>query len=431
MLSAADAALVARDRAIPGLALLLDADAFAEALQIALPEARVTAAAATYVRYKPGTNCLVGYRVTTADGAAPVYARAFSEPLRVKLDHARALPGKSGALGAGGFVDDDWAVAVYGWPHDRSLKALKQIVDPEKRARMIKHLAPYRRDLRHAAIHDLRYKPERRYVGRLAGADGECGLLKLYDDGDYAQARDAAGAFQERGTLRLAQRLGYDDRRQALLFGWRAGRPLDELLAEPSCALAAIEMAGAALAELHSQRPTRLKRRGPDAETCASHSTAEAIATVTPELGPRARRLAAALTDGLGSRPSRVGPVHGDFYAGQVLVVDGGIALLDLDNAAYDAPDADIGSFAAHLHRDELRGMGTPGRVERMIEALLGGYRAYRTIEPPIKLNLYTAASLFRLAPEAFRRREADWPERIEALLSRAEEIATHVHITA
>src|SRR5438093_582994 len=66
MLCPADTDLVRRDPALPGLALLLDPDAFAADLRQAVPGIEVEGGRITYVRYKPGTSCLVGYRLAAA-----------------------------------------------------------------------------------------------------------------------------------------------------------------------------------------------------------------------------------------------------------------------------------------------------------------------------------------------------------------------------
>ena len=68
VLSPADADLVRRDSALPGLATLLDPEAFLATLRQAMPAVGGVAASITYVRYKPGTSCLVGYRI---QGDAP------------------------------------------------------------------------------------------------------------------------------------------------------------------------------------------------------------------------------------------------------------------------------------------------------------------------------------------------------------------------
>ena len=58
MLSQGDRRLVERDAELPGLAVVLDADAVIDSLRHLAPEADVRGARACYVRYKPATSCL-------------------------------------------------------------------------------------------------------------------------------------------------------------------------------------------------------------------------------------------------------------------------------------------------------------------------------------------------------------------------------------
>ena len=77
MLSAADHAVVARDRDVPGLALVLDPDAVLALLTAGADGAAVILdARATYVRYKPATSCVVSYELSTATGPVFAYAKA-------------------------------------------------------------------------------------------------------------------------------------------------------------------------------------------------------------------------------------------------------------------------------------------------------------------------------------------------------------------
>src|SRR5207247_11060393 len=59
MLPPPDADLVAREPDLPGLAVVLDADAFDEILRAQVPGVRIQGARATYLHYKPGTFWLV------------------------------------------------------------------------------------------------------------------------------------------------------------------------------------------------------------------------------------------------------------------------------------------------------------------------------------------------------------------------------------
>src|SRR5919197_2793009 len=78
MLTRADAELVERDAALPGLAMLLYADVFLELLKTAAPRVPLSAARPVYVRYKPGTSCLVSYEVTAAGAQVHVHATAYT-----------------------------------------------------------------------------------------------------------------------------------------------------------------------------------------------------------------------------------------------------------------------------------------------------------------------------------------------------------------
>src|SRR5205809_7663290 len=80
MLSAADAQFVRRDLALPGLATMLDPEAFAGALAPFMPAIDPGSARIEYVRYKPGKNRIVAFRVRVAGMEAelcPTADRAF------------------------------------------------------------------------------------------------------------------------------------------------------------------------------------------------------------------------------------------------------------------------------------------------------------------------------------------------------------------
>ncbi|MGH7675403.1 MAG: phosphotransferase family protein, partial [Gemmatimonadales bacterium] len=148
------------------------------------------------------------------------------------------------------------------------------------------------------------------------------------------------------------------------------------------------------------------------------------IGFVCPELARPARRLAGWLAARLVATPDDRRPIHGDFYAGQVLLDGDGVTVFDLDRAALGDPTADLGMFIAHLERDALRGALVPDRVAVFAEALLEGYGAVASRPVPARVRLYTAVGLLRLAPEPFRARESDWPGKTGALLARAAAVA-------
>src|SRR5881296_2406565 len=76
MLSTADIDLVRRDPAIPGLAVVLDPDAFIANLRRAVPGVDLRTAQITYQRYKPQAFCRVTYRLDIAGAELDLDVRA-------------------------------------------------------------------------------------------------------------------------------------------------------------------------------------------------------------------------------------------------------------------------------------------------------------------------------------------------------------------
>lgn len=420
MLSHADAALVARDPAITGLAVILDEAAFAAVLRLALPGVSIDAVEATYVRYKPGTSCLVAYTLATADGPVSIYALAYAPVARTKLRRAAALRERPGPLGVGGLAIAELDMAVYSWPYDHELPAMALLDWPRGRGRLLAALAPNRLDLYGALLTSLRHKPERRYVGRLCAGGGDA-LLKLYGADDYQQARRGAAAFASAGPLRVVAPLGVADAHRAMLFPWQQDSPLAAMLWGDAGAPAAVRLTGAALAALHAQPGASLPRR--DARlTDELAAAARAVAVLYPQLGARAWLLASELSAALGTEPATIAPIHGDFYADQVLVGAGQATILDFDNAHRGDPAADLGSFAAHLQGAAVAGHGDTGAAGLLREALLAGYASGATPPPEERIWLHTAAALLRLAPEPFRRRVPLWHQQLAQLVAAAEQ---------
>src|SRR5207245_10311278 len=63
------AELVRRDAARPGLGTVLGAAGFVAALRAARPELEIEAVQVGYVHYKPGRECIVGYRLPRSERA--------------------------------------------------------------------------------------------------------------------------------------------------------------------------------------------------------------------------------------------------------------------------------------------------------------------------------------------------------------------------
>lgn len=424
MLSPPDADLVRRDRQLPGLACLLDSDSFGSALCQVGSGVEVRAARLVWVSYSPGQSCIAGYQVDCGSDVVDVCARAYRVDEHAKLRKDAARPSLAGPLGAGRFVWEQSAILVSVFPNDPRLRALPRLVDPAARARLLKELLPELRDRSDCDVETIRYKPERRYVARLFARgrpDRPIAKLKLYGGGTYTQARTSAERLVSRGALRLARLWGRSDRHSILAIEWLDGRLLEELICASDGQLQTLVSVGAALAELHRQQPDGLPRLTRETEAITLVQVAEKVACVCPSLARRSRELAGRLSARIAHAPDGRTPIHGDFYAKQLLVADDQIAMLDLDQVACGDPALDLGLLVAHLERDVLRGRLAPGRVAPLRAALLEGYRAAGDGTLPPGIDFYTAVGLLRLAVDPFRNREPEWPARIEAIVARTE----------
>lgn len=425
MRSALEHDLCGRDAALPGLAVALDADGFVARLRAALPEAGILGGEITYLRYKPATNCLVTYRLRCAHGPVDVYAKAHTPAALHKLRKVADRATAPSPLGPGRLVLPELALTVCAFPNDDKLRALVRLADARLRGRLLRRVFEDRPALWDAVPQPLRYKPERRCVAALVPEHGDDGaVLRFYADDEHAAALRGAEAFASRGPLRVARLLGSSRRHRIVGLELVPGRPLTGLLPEPVFDAASLARVGAALAELHDYPAARLACRRREEELAALSAAAAAVGAVLPRLADRAGALARELGSRLAGSLFEPQPVHGDFYAGQVLLDGDRAVLLDLDRAALGDAAGDLGNFAAHLERDALEGRVPASRVAEAREALLDGYQTAARPVHPARLALHTAVGLLRLAPEPFRRFHDDWPARTEALLDRAEELA-------
>lgn len=425
MLPSADADLVRRDRDLPELATLLDPEAFVETIKPHVPDFEPGSARVVYLKYKPGTNCLAAYKMQVGGREVDVYAKTFGPDADVKIGNAVRRMEKAGNSGSGRVVLEGRAISVAFFPNDDKLKQLGKL--SKDRSQFMEEVVPDHPGLWGGDLRTLRYKPERRYVAQVRVGGEPRATLKLYREDDYRTTRQNAGAFAESfkksGSFRVADLLGSSEKYNAVAFEWQPGRPLGEALANPDERPGALRIAGAALAELHSQPSDGLRRLDREDEGEVLASLVEPLVFNSPDMEEKIRALAEALVEGVSREPSPMRPIHGDFYEDQVLVGDGTATILDLDEAASGDPAADLGLFIAHLEKDAMLGHSGREAVLSAADSLLEGYRGHGMDMNPERVRLYTAVGLFRLAPHPFRTREPGWPELTRELLDRAEKL--------
>lgn len=431
MLMPEDRQLIDNDTAIPGLAALLDGDTLAAALNHERPHWGVRHVEVTYLRYKPGTNCLAACRIHTENGVELGYAKALHQldnVFRKDSDHLIALP--------------DLKIKLHRFPHDARLPALQKLCTPAERAELLRRLVPDQPELWQGTITPLHYKPERRLVARVDAAnatdatdatdaanatDNMTAALKFYTADGFEQASTAAKRFSDLEELRIPQRLGRSRRHSALSLSWIQGQSLSRLLTHPAGQDVPMQAVGAALARIHAHKPSGLVPITAQDHIAAVSAAAEAVSVTAPWLGEMvtdlAYAIAARIREDDARHRSRGCAVHGDFSPDQILITDDGrVAVLDFDNAARGHPAADLGSFIAALIHQSSAPV-TP-QITGYIDQFLRGYQTSQGA--PIQcrqVSTYTAAALIRLAPEPFRYRRAAWGEEMGAMIRVAGEV--------
>lgn len=427
MLDASDADLARRDPAIPGLATVLDQPALFAMLSAANPAFRVRQASPFYVHYKPRQRCMTAFRIVQqgSDVEHLAYADAYGPDAAVKLPKVRKLARQSASEpGQNAIVLDSLGIALYRFPTDRRLKALRHLADPVSRADLVRRLFGENAEPADSHWQHLRYKPERRYVAGLQSFGQNKAVIKFYNAQGYALASAGADAFASREALQIVPVAGRLADKRALGFEWRAGTTVDEILRENDATAnrlsQTLELAGTALAELHGQRPEQLQRRTAEVERRTLEAQAVTLALLCPRAEGLATTLVGRMLSGLGELPRRVSGLHGDFNAEQVLIgTEQQAAFLDFDRAVVGNPAIDLGNFIAHLERDGQRGGLSSTQIAQYADAITRGYARVCAVPSAKAIRVYTAIGLFYLAAEPFRYREPDWPERIARLLDR------------
>lgn len=362
-----------------------------------------------YLRYKPGTNLVVHYRVGVGDQSHDATAmivagdyleRRAARPENVLL--SRMVDGRTPASQPL-YYDPELRCLVQWFPLDIALPAL---AETPTGLRLRLRTAGLMLSISRRELSPLAYKPRRRAVG-IVGRH----VVKFYaSEGHFLAAAAALEASTQLRTVTVpaltAVLPGSRLTVQALLPGLPPATPIEVAPA-----------AGAVLRAFHGSAlgtpGKELRTFSPADQLVAAAASARLVGALLPALRGRVDRLIAALED---STPAgeRAVPSHGDFNARQLLVQGAGLAVTDLDELCLAAPGLDLATFAAYLVQ------GSENDVTHAaagLDALLDGYG-----ERPDELPWYLATMILRRTPRPFRHVEPDWPERVEYTLTAAEE---------
>jgi energy-coupling factor transporter ATP-binding protein EcfA2 len=387
----------ALDPALPQLERLLDPEEMHDVLARSLPDAQLDQVRVSRVAYKPHEIVAVHYRaaiggaehdaVVTGIAGVDLAERArrprYRELARRAEDRSPADP----------LTYDAEAEALVTWlPFDPRLPALaeppaallQRLQLPGDAQPQLLGYKPRGRAVLRANGHILKaYGRERQFGAALRGLLTATRELDLRT-GDYAAALP---------ELRLtAQRAVRGDR--------------------PRAALDVAHEAGALVARLQRAH-VELETAPPERQLAAAARKAAVIDAVLPRLRSRLHALVHRLGEATPGE-GRFVPAHGDFHVDQLLAGPEGIAVVDFDGLALAAPAFDLATYAA----DVVRGRdGDLEAVHAVLEPLLAGYGGR-----PADLDWHLAAALLARVAHPFQRQVPHWEERVEAMVTVAEE---------
>jgi aminoglycoside phosphotransferase (APT) family kinase protein len=406
MLSHPDIELVARDPALPALAILLDPSLLVDELTRLYPGLEITDPSIFYLRYKPRTSCLAGYRVMIGGVETLLNLYARRQDAFDKVAKHLERTSVAGPLGQGRIAIAELAMTIATFPNDNRLSAIK-LLDDEKR---VKRLLGRLRLKETIGFEHLRYRPERRLVCKAFCADGTEAVVKFYRASDYQLAATNAKSFGSHGSLQVPTMIGCLMRSSAVASSWIAGGPV-----LPTQSVG--RRIGEALAFLHAQQPQGLVTRSRTDQARAVSKMAKDLAALWPALGKQAREVSDGLSRALITENAPHVAIHGDFHLEQLIDAGDRIGIVDLDEARYGAAAWDLGNIIGHMqvHGDPSEPFG---------EALLSGYRATGGQVTDNEVRLQTALSIFQLAARPFRERDPQWPGKIEAILDQVSQFA-------
>jgi hypothetical protein len=204
------------------------------------------------------------------------------------------------------------------------------------------------------------------------------------------------------------------------------GDLLLDAIHEPDFCMTTMRHVGAALVELHGQRPRKLRDADLSLEMRSLLSTANDLMHLCPSQSEMITKLAEKLATDLSETHKLHYSIHNDFTADQVLLSNGHVAILDLDGATRGDRYLDLSSFVARIEYAVLVGDPPNSCSSEAIDEFLDGYRDASNRRLPANLNRKIAASLLRLAQQPFRARLPDWPQKTYRIIERAEELANH-----
>ncbi|OLC54921.1 MAG: hypothetical protein AUH92_03205 [Acidobacteria bacterium 13_1_40CM_4_69_4] len=422
------------DPALPSLAEALDPAAMRARFRSLDREfADLREVTIEYARYKPGLSCVLEYRLLQDGGGERIFLGRVCTGTTFEALAAKASATLRSTRGKGGIIrlQPDLRLILTGFPHDRAVKGMRHVLDPDRLKRILHRVAsrydPARQWVSgsHSRIDLVTYKPERCCLVRCDLGIHDRGLRRIRRETIYARIHgDATGRRvfgllndlqacnrARRADIPVPRPVGYDPDHRIVFFEEVPGEPMTTLCGNGAF-LDAVENSGALLARLHTAGvvvPRRLR-----SETLldeAREIVDRLFAAGVLEAG--ALKLAVERLRALQPPPSRAGLVclHGDFHPGQILANGSSLHCVDFDETGMGGEALDLGYFIAHLRRLVHLRLVNEDTERRAAERFLAGYAGGGAPLPdPEVVEWHRDLTFLRMALNSLKYLEVGWP---------------------
>ena len=357
------------------------------------------------IRYKPGTSCVVSYKIDSPDDPSYCHAKAF------RKDEWAMRKEKLGRAGANVLIDDEFSFALLRFPFDQELAGIESIVsDPQ--TFISKGLFSRFKTEEFSSLQTLAYKPNRRWTARLAFQSGKSCVVKVHDASTFHRARKSAEILKRCTLEGLPKRAGRSNRCQSLAYDWIQGSQLDLACDQTD----KLEQVFDYLDRLHQSVKSFKRTTVVQQSADGINAIANYLAHIYPPMHSLANRIGQNI---LAQMPtaSRTALVHGDFHEQQVLVANGAVHACDFDSCCVGDPMSDFGNFVSHV-RARAYANAVPIELANQVDDFaMRHIRDKHGSDALDRYHWHLTAALYRLATHSFRNGSEDWMQQTERLL--------------
>lgn len=383
------------------------------------------------VRYRPGRNCLLTWRIgVVTAGRADSASTAHRFSLLACRDGASAVVYAESMRRAESVQTSDgrdlWHLAefdavLWAFPNERKLRGITRLNEPGPLLDELAELIP---GSHRGSLAIVQYVAERSCTVRLTAAEGALVAYgKFYRPGEAERAWRTISALWEsrarrNGHLTIPEPLAWHAGSDSVWLRELPGHPPG-----PGVTAGELKATGQALAALHL---TVIEPSPPDAHDPVTRleETIPVLVEVRPDLASRFMRLAIRLGESTPYATAVRATLHGDLHLKNILgLADGRIGLIDLDNLMVGDPLLDLGSLAAYLHYRGMVEGRSPAEITREIGSICEGYEAEGgwPIDRVLLRHRIAAALISERAWRIVTRLKPDGPTDIGRLLELAE----------